>query len=233
MRLAIVSDVHGNLRGLEAVIADLERERPDLVVHGGDLVLNGPRPAEVVDRVRELGWPGIVGNTDEALWNLPEALPDPVRQAFERRAAATRELIGPERLESLRGLPREWRGDGVALVHAVPGDLWALVPPDAPDSRLREVYGPLGRPVAVYCHIHAPYVRDLGDLVVANSGSAGAPFDGDTRVSWLLVDGGRAEVRRVEYDVKAAAAELRASGYPEADRIAEGLLTATFARPGG
>src|SRR5919205_694622 len=72
MRVAVVSDIHGNLAALEAVVADLERRAPDLVVHGGDLALMGPRPAEVVDRVRELGWPGVVGNTDELLWRPQE-----------------------------------------------------------------------------------------------------------------------------------------------------------------
>lgn len=227
-----MSDVHGSLVGFEAVLADVERAAPDLVVHGGDLVMNGPRPAEVVDRIRELGWPGIVGNTDEALWAMPSGLPEPVKAAFGRRTSATRELIGEERLEWLRTLPGEWRGDGLALVHAVPGDSWALVPADAPDERLREVYGPLGAPLAVYCHIHAPFVRNLGDLTVANSGSAGAPYDGDTRPSWLLVADGSAEVRRVEYDLERAVAELRGSGYPDAETLAEMLSTATFRMPG-
>ena len=69
MRIAIVSDVHGNLTALEAVIADLRLTAPDLVLHGGDLAANGPHPAEVVDRIRDLGWPGVCGNTDEMLWN--------------------------------------------------------------------------------------------------------------------------------------------------------------------
>ena len=72
MRIAIISDVHGNLTAFDAVVADIERRAPDLVLHGGDLVLMGPEPAEVVDRVRELGWPGVVGNTDEVLWRPEE-----------------------------------------------------------------------------------------------------------------------------------------------------------------
>ena len=79
MKLAIVSDVHGNLIAFDAVIAAVQDESPELVVHGGDLALNGPRPAEVVDRVRELGWPGIVGNTDEVLWAGMAKVPEPVR----------------------------------------------------------------------------------------------------------------------------------------------------------
>jgi predicted phosphodiesterase len=62
MRVAVLSDVHGNLRALEAATDELRRQGPDLVVHAGDLALNGPRPAEVVDHIREFGWPGARGN---------------------------------------------------------------------------------------------------------------------------------------------------------------------------
>lgn len=232
MKLGIVSDVHGNLRGLEAVLKDVETVKPDLVVHGGDLVVNGPRPAEVVDRIRELGWPGILGNTDEVLWQMPQRIPSFVRAAFERRAAATRELIGDERTSWLRMLPLVWREHGVALVHAAPDDLWKFVGVNAPDAELRSTFGPLGEPVAVYCHIHQPYVRQMEGLTVANSGSAGAPYDGDARPSWLLIEDGQPTVRRVDYDVAAAAAELRESGYPDAEDLALALETATFRPPG-
>ena len=62
MRLAVVSDIHGNLPALEAVLADLEEVRPDAVVLGGDLALGGPHPVEVVDRLRQLRWPSVLGN---------------------------------------------------------------------------------------------------------------------------------------------------------------------------
>jgi predicted phosphodiesterase len=67
MRVAVLSDIHANLTALDAVIADLRTTAPDLVVHGGDLMAGGPRPAEVIDRIREMNWPGVYGNTDEAL----------------------------------------------------------------------------------------------------------------------------------------------------------------------
>src|SRR5262245_43528092 len=140
MSIAIVSDVHGNLPALEAVVAELEREEHELVVHGGDLALTGPRPAEVVDMIRELGWPGIVGNTDEVLWRpelrapLQENAPGmgPMLELlFEDYAPVTRGRLGEERIEWLRGLPPQWRsGDELALVHAIPGDLWRVVPAD-------------------------------------------------------------------------------------------------------
>ncbi|MEA2395350.1 MAG: hypothetical protein QOJ82_3241, partial [Solirubrobacteraceae bacterium] len=103
-RLAIVSDVHGNLTALEAVAADVARRGVDRVVHGGDLVLIGARPAEVLDRIGELGWPGIVGNTDELLWrpgDLPERIEaapklEPLlRMLYETYAPETAERLGP------------------------------------------------------------------------------------------------------------------------------------------
>ncbi len=73
MRTAIVSDVHGNLRAFEAVLADLRDAAPDLVVQGGDLAYGGTHPAEIIDEIRALGWSGVRGNTDEMLWS-PESL---------------------------------------------------------------------------------------------------------------------------------------------------------------
>ncbi|MFZ0593690.1 MAG: metallophosphoesterase, partial [Bryobacteraceae bacterium] len=68
MRIAIVSDIHGNRTALEAVIADLRQMSPDLTFHGGDLAHGGASPAETVDRIRDLGWQGVLGNTDEMLF---------------------------------------------------------------------------------------------------------------------------------------------------------------------
>jgi len=73
MRVAIVSDIHGNRRAFEAVVADLRQVAPDVVVHGGDLATGGAHQAEIIDQVRSLGWPGVRGNTDEMLW-APERL---------------------------------------------------------------------------------------------------------------------------------------------------------------
>ena len=67
MRTAIVSDIHGNLTAFEAVLADLRHTSPDLVLHSGDLADGGSSPVKIIDRIRDLGWRGVVGNTDEML----------------------------------------------------------------------------------------------------------------------------------------------------------------------
>jgi putative phosphoesterase len=242
MRVAIVSDVHGNLTAFDAVLADIQRRAPDLVLHGGDLALMGAQPAEVIDRVRELGWPGVVGNTDEALWReqeqarqeeLAPGLGTLLKLIFHEYAPATLELLGEERVMWLRRLPAQHRVVDLVLVHAAPGDLWRAPMPDAEDDDLLAVYGPLGAATIVYGHIHRPFTRALAQLTVANSGSVGMPWDGDPRACYLLVEEGRTELIRVEYDVEREATLLLASGYPDAPRLAEMRRRGAFVKPGG
>src|SRR6266851_10471299 len=125
MRIAIVSDIHGNLTALEAVIADLKTVAADLVVQGGDLV-GGSRNAEVIDLVRERNWPGVYGNAEEMLW-MPEQVARNVPGAqFQRMRNVVLtetipficQAIGEERLAWLRGLPKRWTRDDVTVIHA-------------------------------------------------------------------------------------------------------------------
>jgi 3',5'-cyclic AMP phosphodiesterase CpdA len=152
VRLAVVTDVHGNLTALEAIVSDVRRRGVDRVVHGGDLALMGPRPAEVVDLIRELGWPGVLGNTDELLWRPEEQarqrdraprLKTLLQWLFEAYAPDTRERLGEERLAWLRELPPELHIGDITLVHAAPGDLWRAPMPDARDQELEGAYRPL------------------------------------------------------------------------------------------
>jgi putative phosphoesterase len=241
MRLAVVCDVHGSLTALDAVAADLDRRAPDIVLHGGDLALMGPQPAEVVDRVRELGWAGVVGNTDELLWRPDERerllsvapkIADVIRLLFDAYAPATRELLGDERLGWLRTLPAEQVVDGVLVVHASPGDLWRAPMPDADDDELERTYRRADAHTIVYGHIHRPFVRRVGDgLVVTNAGSTGLPWDGDPRASYVLIEDGDADIVRVAYDIERDAALLTTSGHPDAARLAEMRRRGRFLPP--
>lgn len=240
MRVAVVSDIHGNLTALEAVVTDLARVAPDVVVQGGDLVAGGHRPAEVLDRVRDLGWAGIQGNTDEMLWRPEQfdqfmsaapTLAHVWRMVFQMQAPTTTEWIGAGRLTWLQQLPLEWRDENIAVVHAAPGNLWRSPTHNASDEELAQTYGSLARRLVAYGHIHVPFVRDVGGFTVVNCGSAGMPFDGDPRAAYLVVDDGVPSIRRVEYDVAAEIASLLRSGYPDAERIAETLRTARYVLP--
>jgi putative phosphoesterase len=225
MRIAVVSDIHGNLSALEAVIADLPSSAPDAVFLGGDLADGGARPAEVLDRLRALDWLGVLGNVDEMLFR-PEALeafaaaskaPAAMWNVVRENAAATRAALGDERLAWLRGLPAELREGGFALIHARPGDCWHAPGIEAGEEELAATYGDLGAAVVVYGHTHVPGIRSLGGgLVVVNAGSVGLPFDGDARASYALVEGTTAVIRRVEYDVERELSALAECGLPGA-----------------
>jgi predicted phosphodiesterase len=233
MRIAIVSDIHGNRTAFEAVLADLRETSPDLILHGGDLADTGTSPVEIIDRIRDLGWQGVVGNTDEMLFR-PESLVEfatksPSLQslfvAVEEMARATREALGHERLAWLSSLPRTRVHGPIALVHGCPESPWRAPAPEASDAELQSIYDTLGQRIAIYGHIHRPYVRNLPGLVVANSGSVGLPYDGDRRASYLLLDEFEPVVRRVEYDVDRELRALSTWGLPHADWVAKILET--------
>lgn len=226
MRVAILSDVHGNWTALDAVIEDLRAMGPDVVLHGGDLADGGSSPVEVVDCVRELGWRGVLGNTDEMLVR-PAALeefagqskaPEALWEGVRAIAAASRAALGEERLDWMRQLPMVATLPGIAVVHAQPGDCWRAAAADAPDGELDEIYASLGEPVVVYGHTHLPCVRRLSGAVkvIANAGSVGLPYDGDPRASYVLLDDGEPSIRRVEYAVERELGRLTGCGLPGA-----------------
>lgn len=231
MRTAIVSDIHGSLAALDAVVDDIRSESVDLVAHLGDLALSGPRPAEVIDRIRKLGWPGVVGNTDELLWRPEDfrvrvakspRLEGLLRVLFKDLAPATAEAIGAERIAWLQSLPRQRTLEGgVVALHASPGDLWRAPMPDAEDPLFEQTYASIQARVVVYGHIHRPFARKVSGRWVANSGSVGMAYDGDPRASYLLIDDNDVVVKRVAYDVERDVAALCAVGYPHASWLAE------------
>jgi putative phosphoesterase len=239
MRAAIVSDVHGNRRAFEAVLADLREVAPDLVVHGGDLAYGGVHPADIIDQVRSLGWPGVRGNTDEMLW-APESLTEfaaktpklgPLLTVIQDLIPPTLARIGEERLRWLEGIPNQYAGGGFTLVHASPGDLWRAPMPNASDEELRGVYDPLDASIVVYGHIHRPYIRRIGEMTVANTGSVSQSHDGDRRASYLVIDGESVSIRRVEYDVESEAKDLLQSGLPHAEWMSRILVAGQYVPP--
>jgi len=229
MRIAIVSDIHGNQTAFDAVLADLRVTTPDLVLHGGDLADGGSSPAEIVDRVRDLGWLGVIGNGDEML-AMPDTLEEfanqqspqfqPLFTRVREMASATRELLGKERLAWLRELPRSQVRSPIALVHASPESPWRSPTSQASNDELELTYSPLGQSVAVYGHIHNSYIRKTPRMTVANSGSVSLSYDGDRRAAYLILDDSEPTIRRVEYDVTQELNAYAKRGLPHADWVA-------------
>lgn len=213
MRLAVLSDIHGNLTALEAVLADLESlGGADLTWCLGDLAAFGPRPAECIRRIKALAEADegkrckvIGGNTDRYLVtgermavNPPikdaDALPKVVQELRTLHGAL---LWGMEQLSyddydflrKINGheLSREVEGYGHVIgYHAVPGDDEAFLTPETSDEEARDLLLDREGFLAIGGHIHRQFDRDLGNWRVVNVGSVGMPFDVKGQASWAL-----------------------------------------------
>lgn len=228
-RLAALSDLHGNATALEAVLKDIDRERPDAVLIAGDLVVNGPEPAMVVDVLRALPAATtliVQGNTDVAAadFDYGAAYPwmnDGVPDAIVAAAEWAHDALGEERVDWLRRLPseRRWRADDDTLVlvcHASPGSQTAGFDKELDPNVTLERVSRTDARVIVCGHTHQPEIRDLGWKLIVNTGSAGYVFDGDPTASWALIDiedgEVRAEIRRTEFDALSVASAISARG---------------------
>jgi predicted phosphodiesterase len=225
VRIAILSDIHGNLLALEAVMADMEVQRPDQVWCGGDLGWLGPWATECIGRVREAGWPTVKGNTDVWITGDPQTVSSEEERA-NFKAIAEQHDVAQDDADWLLNLPLGHTGTGsVLLVHGTPDSPFRAPMPDdpAPDFAPYEDHAT----VVVYAHVHRAFIRRLsGGTLVANTGAVGLPMDGDT-ASYLLIDRRGPDItlrhRRVTFDRRAGLAEAKRIGGPIGERFAEML----------
>jgi putative phosphoesterase len=229
MRIAALGDIHGNLAALEAALKEIEKARPDQVVITGDLVMNGPRPSEVIARVRSLEASGalvVQGNTDIAVadFDYSAAFPwlDEIPDAYRAVAEWTQERLSDDDLGWLRRLPAERRVHApqmlVLVCHGSPGSQTDGLPADLDPSVLVQRITRTDARAILCGHTHIADVRDFGRRLVVNPGSCGYAFDGDAGAAWALltVDGDdvQAELRRTAYDPIATADEVSERGLP-------------------
>jgi diadenosine tetraphosphatase ApaH/serine/threonine PP2A family protein phosphatase len=239
MLVAIVSDIHANRHAFEAVLADIGRTDARELWCLGDVVGYGADPNDCCALVREHAAVCLSGNHDLAVTgelSLEEFSP-----GAALAARWTQDVIADEHADWLRSLSPQGDEDGVGLYHASPRDpVWEYVVStllaelclDAASERISLVG---------HSHVALSFVRPDGEAAtgeprrggdaldmsggewLVNPGSVGQPRDGDPRAAWMLLDteAWRAEWRRVEYDVKGAAAAIRAARLP--DSLAERL----------
>lgn len=240
MRLAILSDVHGNLLALEAVMQDIARQGVDQILCGGDVALKGSRPAESVDLLHAKCAAFVKGNTDAYLTGeLPlRNYGNPQHWKF-RLYRWTTEKLGAERIARMKkyGFSHRISGDGkgdLLLVHANPNDMEAALDPAAPDGILRKLIGRCDASVLAFGHLHVPYKKDLDGVQLVDVASVGNPRDGDPRPAYGLftlgANGWKVELRRVEYPLMKAASDFRVQGVPGASRLARKLVEARFGK---
>jgi len=210
VRVAALYDVHGNLPALEAALADAERAAVDAVLCGGD-VSAGPMPVECVDRLREAGAVFVRGNADRDLGGW----------AAEQMSSDRREFLAS--LPATATLDIEGLGE-VLFCHATPSSDEVYFLETTQEHRALEILGAVREPVVVCGHTHMQFDRQIGPTRVVNAGSVGMPYEARPGAYWALLGPG-VELRRTEYDLEAAAARVRATGWPDAEEfVRENLL---------
>lgn len=231
MRVAVLSDVHGNLHALEAVLA--EAQGVDAVWCLGDVVGYGPRPNECVARLREDADLCLAGNHDLVVVGSLEL--DYFAAEAAEAARWTRDELTDDARAFLAGLEPSARTEGAELYHGSPRDpVWEYVL--GPDAALA-AFASTVEPLVLIGHSHVALAIALEgrrldggvahagrevDLATGrhllNPGSVGQPRDSDPRAAWLVIDteSGRATFRRTEYPVGRTQAEIRERGLPDA-----------------
>jgi predicted phosphodiesterase len=224
VRLAIFSDIHGNIRALDACLDDLrEQGGADTLVGAGDYCMDGPRPAAVLERLAESGAICLRGNTDRY---VSDTATFPSEGEMGADLAWQRRELGETWLAWLAALPFALRfgsgSDGLLVVHANPKTDDEHVWPDAGDEFLERVTAGVAERTIAFGHLHVPYARLWRDKLLVNVASAGLPKDGDPRAGYALLTerpgGWQVKHRRVPFDVERVAREISKSGMPDAEK---------------
>lgn len=237
MRIAFLSDVHGNLSALDAALAELDRRGPfDAVIGGGDYVTRGPHNSEVVKRLRAAGWTAYLrGNGDNRVLNLGAqqglVASPPIADAggaTSPMALHAFEQLDQEDLEFLATTELTWRTTGpsgqvLLCAHAAPDDPYRHIWPDAPEAEVNAMLWEAGADVYLYGHIHLSHVRRVEAGLTANAGTVGGPNrDQNIHPCFLLAEdtgtGWTLRHAAAPYDRDAYFHAIRHSTLPDPDR---------------
>ena len=234
MRIAVLSDIHGNMDAFEKVLEDIERCRPDAVFSLGDNIGYGPEPERVIQTLMRLRIPSVLGNHELAAkdpgflgWFNPLA---------RRSLAMTFERLSPDSLSFIKQLPTHLSAHGLRMVHGFPPDSPTLYMFQIESRQKRKILMSLPERVCLVGHTHVLAIAacdrkglsevecregenalDAERAYLINIGSVGQPRDGDLRAKYVIWDAvhNTLDIRCVAYDARAAAAKIVAAGMPE------------------
>lgn len=239
MRVAIISDMHGNDIAFEAVDADILQQKIDQIVCLGDAVQGGPQPAAVVQRLRALNCPVVMGNADAWLISGVETAdegipPERLNKMGEIRTWSLSQLTAEDRAFIANFQPTVTLhledGHDLLCFHGSPASFDDIILPAAPEEEFQKFLGPYADHILTGGHTHAQQIRRIGDYFFFNPGSVGfayshnQPDDGFHADPWaeyaiLTADNGQIslEFRRVSFDAQELIGIYRESGRPFAD----------------
>ncbi len=237
MKIALISDIHGNAVALEAVLEDIHSRGADQVAVLGDICFRGPEPKRALEMVQALADEHdakvIKGNVDE--WTVRPVrageIPEQFIEGFNREREWCVSQLSQEDLDWLAALPHDLQlslGENLTLYafHATPNSLFDVVWPDASaDQIAATLLQNRSDQLVAYGHIHYPYIRVVQGKTILNTGSVGLPFDGLPLASYIMVETDgvthQTSLIRVPYDVERVAEQYIKGDYPEAELMVQ------------
>jgi putative phosphoesterase len=239
MRLAFISDIHGNAVALEQVLADIDKKNIDKIYVLGDLCYRCTEPKRSLELIRALNTDVIKGNADE--WVIRGVrsgeVPEKALEMMNLEREWVKSQLEQSDLDYLEKLPTEINirieGVNIHLFHATPDSLFEFVLPNVDDETLQSKLMSANEDAQIYIygHIHKSYIRFIRGKIVINTGSVGLPFDGLALASYAIVEivAGNisSSIERVSYDVEKVAEQYRVSNYPNADMMIKVLRNAS------
>ena len=233
MKLAVISDIHGNLEALNEVLADIDQSDIDDIICLGDNVGYGPEPEAVVRLLRDRDIPSVMGNHE---WGLLDEKHLPWFNPLARRALLeTRRLLSDETMEYIRGLPISRTSKGCRFVHGFPPDEITTYLFDVSPNRLKKALRDMEEGICFVGHTHtlrlisygAGHVKSISlfkgpntllvdKKYIVNAGSVGQPRDGYNQAKYVIWDDAtrRLVLRLQSYDIRKTADKIIALGFP-------------------
>ena len=239
MKIAFISDIHGNAIALEKVLDDIQKKSIEQIMVLGDLCYRGPEPKRSIALIRSLDTKVIKGNADEWVVRGVQQgeVPDKVIDMMNRERDWTVSRLEQSDLDYLKKLPVEIKMvvNNVAIhaFHATPNSLFEVIPPHADDETIQlKLMSATDSNIYIYAHIHKPYIRYLNGKIIMNIGSVGLPFDGLNMASYATVEiEGETittTIERVRYDVELVAEQYMSMNYPNSEMMVKVLRSGSL-----
>jgi len=240
MKIAVISDIHGNMEALNAVLEDIKENKCDRIFCLGDYAMAGPEPAEAINRIRELKNAELIqGNTDWMIANYTENVYNSIKEAAPVMAEALKndfEILSLEQKEFLKNLPEKLSldidGTKILLVHGSPRKNNENILPDISLKELEEMLEGVDEDIILCGHTHMPCgFQTTNKKTVVNVGSVGRPFTDEPKSCYLLmnIDNGKClfEHKFVEYDNQKASEKMLLRTFDGKEKLAQTLIKPT------
>jgi putative phosphoesterase len=238
MRIAFISDIHGNAIALERVLMDIKNKSVDKIIVLGDLCYRGPDPKRSIELIRSLDTAVIKGNADEWVVRGVQQgeVPNKVIEMMNLERDWTVSHLEQSDLDYLKNLPMDLNFESnnitISAFHATPDSLFESVLPHADDETIQsKLMSSFDARIYIYGHIHRPYIKYINGKIIMNSGSVGLPFDGLAMASYATVEIEEGmittSIERVEYDIEKVAEQYVRMEYPNSEKMLKAIRSAS------